>query len=241
MPLTTQQHYDTMTTRCHCDIALSLTNRSYVMAGLNAADIVQIKVNGTLFGQQIITSFHYQVVIPSTQSDTVTACTILAGSWSAGAVSPFLAFMACCSPQYECDTITAQRIAPIRYRAGRTVMGLPGTNANDTTTTNQAAVVTKATTLSGRAEVGSWHIPGLAQANIVDGSLSVAFKVLASTFASKTLNTFTDLVDGTLVIKPVLYHYRKPPLLPVAPLQLFTAFVQPTARVMRRRTVGVGK
>lgn len=212
------------------------------MAGLNAADVVQIKVLGTLLGQKIITSWHYQVTVASTQADTVTACTTLAASWSAGVVSPFLSFLAVCPQNYMCDQITVQKIDPTRYRAGFTNMGLPGTDPNDTNSVNQAAFVEKATVFAKRGETGGWHIPGLTEPNLTNGLISNAFMTKLSTFGSRCLNVFTDITDGTLELKPVMYHRWKGVPFPVKPpTQLFITIPQRTARVMRRRTVGVGK
>lgn len=211
------------------------------MAGINAGDILDVTIHGTLFGQQIKTKFYYECLVTSTQNDPVTACTTFAGSWKAGAVSPFLSFLAVCPPEYNADVVSCQLIKPVRYRAGINAVSLPGTNASATTSTNQSAVITRAAIFSGRPYVGSIHIPGLAGANMLDGNLTAAFKILCGTVASKMLNIFTDLTDGTTEARPVLYHYRKPPAPALPASALFTAFAQPTARVMRRRTIGVGK
>lgn len=211
------------------------------MAGINAGDVLDVTIHGTLFGQQIKTKFYYECLVTSTQNDPVTACTTFAGSWKAGAVSPFLSFLAVCPQEYNADQVTCQLIAPVRFRAGVNNVNLPGINVETCTTSNQSAVITRAAIWSGRPFVGSIHIPGLAGTNMLDGQLTAAFKVLCGTVASKMLNIFTDLADGTTEARPVLYHYRKPPLLQLPPSALFTAFTQPTARVMRRRTIGVGK
>ena len=211
------------------------------MAGLNAADILDVTIHGTLFGQQIITKFYYEVLNPSTAADTVTACTTFAGGWKAGAVSPFLAFLNCCPPEYNADVVSVQRIAPVRNRAGINNVNLPGTDGNSTNSTNQASVVTKATILSGRAQIGSWHIPGLAPANMLSGNVTNAFLALMSTFGSKCLNVFYDLTDGTTSARPCMYHRRKPPLAPVPTLGLYVTIPQRTVRTMRRRTIGIGK
>lgn len=213
------------------------------MAGLNSADVVQIRVHGTLLGQQIITSWHYQVTNASTQADTVTACTTLAGSWSAGAVSPFLSFLAICPQNYTSDIIYVQKVDPLpRYRAGFTNMNLPGTDPNVTNSVNQSAFVEKATVFAKRGETGGWHIPGLTEPNLENGLVSVAFLGKMSTFGAKCLNVFSDLADGTLTLKPVMFHrWKGVPFAVVPPNQLFTTVPQRTARVMRRRTIGVGK
>jgi hypothetical protein len=211
------------------------------MAGINFGDVLEVIIHGSLFSQQIKTRFHYQCLDASTEADPVNACTTFAGSWKAGAVSPFLSFLAVCPPEYNADLLTVQLISPTRYRPGQNAVNLPGTNATSTTTTNQAAVITRAGIFAGRPHVGSIHIPGLAGANMLDGNLTAAFRILTGTLASKMLNNFTDLADGTTLVRPVIYHYRKPPLPALNPTPLYTAFTQLTARTMRRRTVGVGK
>jgi len=212
------------------------------MPGIDVGDIIHIRVHGTLLGQQIITGWHYQCVTASTQADTVTACTTLAGSWKAGAVSPFLSFLACCPENYNADVVYAQKISPVRYRAGFNNVNLPGTDPNPTNSTNQASFVEKSTVLAARGETGGWHIPGLTEPNLENGLVSNAFLTKMSTFGSKCLNTFLDIADGTLELYPVMWHRWKGVPFPVRPpLQLSVTIPQRTARVMRRRTIGVGK
>lgn len=210
------------------------------MAGLNEGDVINVRIQGTLFDQQIITTFYYLITTPSVTLDVVTACDSWAGKWKAGTVSPFLAFLNCCSPEYNADWVYVQKISPTRYVPGGNNVNLPGTNANNTDSPNQAAVITRAGMLSGRAFVGSIHIPGLSAGNFTNGKVTGPYLTLMSTVGSRMLNDFTDTTEGT-VGRPVLYHYRKVPLAPVPPTALYRTIPQQTIRVMRRRTIGVGK
>ena len=210
------------------------------MPGLNINDLITCNIHGTLFGQQMITTFAYRITAASQAANTVDACTSWAGSWKAGAVSPFLSFLAACSPEYSADTVRVQRIYPTRNIYGQNVVGLIGTNANATDSTNQAASITRGAELSGRRYVGKIQIPGLAAGNMLAGNVTNAFLSLMSTIGSKMLNTFYDLTDGTTAGVPVLLH-RIPGTQIYDNVQLYRTIPQRTARVMRRRTIGVGK
>lgn len=210
------------------------------MPALVAGDLLKVWIKGTLFDQLIITTFAYKVTIDSTENNVITACSNFAADWKAGAVSPFLAFLACCSPEYNADYVYCQKISPTRYVPGFNNVNLPGTNANATNSTNQAAVVTRGTQLAGRAQIGSVHIPGLADANMLNGKCTAAFRTLMGTFGSKMLNDFASITDATLVTEPVLLHYNRTTKVYTG-TRLFRTLSQETARVMRRRTIGVGK
>jgi len=210
------------------------------MAGLNVSDSIQVRVLGTLLGQKTVNTFYYQIVIPSITADPITACQSWADTWGSGAVSPFLSFLECCPQNYTADTIEVQKIYPERFRPTRNNIGLPGTRPNDAQTANVSAVITRAGIQAGRAFVGSLHIPGVAEADQNGGLIGNTLFTKMGTLGSKMLNAFTDTFQAT-VGNPVLYHWRRPPLAYVNPSLLYTTIPQRTIRVMRRRTVGVGK
>lgn len=211
------------------------------MPGLVTGDILDVIIVGDLLGQQIISKFNYVIIGDSTATDVITACTTFAGSWKAGAVSPFLSFLACCPPEYTAEQVRVQKIAPVRYVPGVNNVGLPGTNDQHATTANLASTITRSGQLSGRPYISTLHVPGLSGTNVANGELVAGFKVLLGTCASKILNDFIDLSDGTTYARPCIYHRRKPPLAPLVQTNLFRAVSGLTARTMRRRTVGIGK
>lgn len=206
------------------------------MAGLNVGDTIRCDVVGSLFGQQIISTFAYRIIIESTDADPIAASTSWANQWQAGAVSPYTAFLNCCPPQYTANQIRVQKIRPVRFSPGVAAVADVGQDLNNTENTNSSAVITRAASLSGRRFVGSLHLPGLAAGNMDNGSVALGFLIKMGTLASRMLNDFTDLVGATKGV-PVLVHKTGLP----ADSALTRAITQQTVRVMRRRTVGVGK
>jgi hypothetical protein len=215
------------------------------MAGMNVGDLVEINVLSTLFAQKFVTTFPYRVSVASGVLDPITAEGLVAGDWKVGAVSPFLAYKACLPPELTVDYISVQIVQPVRWRAWFETMAAPGTDTVSTTSTNQAATITRTAKLSGRKYVGSIHIPGVAGGNIVDGILAGAFIAKMSTVASRMLNVFPVPTDGFLELQPVIVHRVWNPVTEKYEYDgnsdTYTAVAQDTARVMRRRTIGVGK
>lgn len=216
--------------------------------GVVSGDVLRIDVLGILFGQSIVTTFAYQATTNGDGPNVVTDCREIAADFRAGTVNPFLAFLACCSPQYVADRIRVQDVFPVRYRAGFSTANLPGTNANATTSTNQAATITRGGKLAQRDNIGSIHIPGLANANMVGGLIESTFLGLMGTLATRMLNPWTSAASGVsmtpVLIQPFRPAVTTPPTKPARPFEavdLVFAIPQETARTMRRRTVGVGK
>lgn len=216
------------------------------MADINPFDIVDIRVMGTLFEQEVITSFPYVCITGSSSTGgTIAACSQLAGDWKAGTVSPFLGFLDCCPPDYEAVQVQAQVVYPTRYRYGYNNVGLPGTNAAGATqSTNQAAFIERSAEKSGRKYVGGIHVPGVAAANMLGGMLTNAFIAKLQIVADRMTNLFTSTSIGAQFSPIILHRPNKKAIPPVTAysydISKFT-YVQHTARVMRRRTIGVGK
>lgn len=131
-----------------------------------------------------------------------------------------------------------QRIHPSRNRAYVRTLGINGTNgATVGATVNQAAVVTKYGNVAGRFAVGSWHQGGLPQ-NVLDdtGKVTTAYQTDIGTAVGKLLvlggNTAFPATSATPILWNKAVPTRVTPITQVVP--------QATARVMRRRTVGLG-
>lgn len=236
----------TVTTECHysSDIALSLT-KGLTMPNLVDGDLVEIRIMGTLLGQQIVSTFHYRTIVDSYKTDTVTVCNDIAFDWTRGAVSPFLSFLACCPQNYNADSVQVQKIWPDRYIYGSYLINLPGTDANDTNSTNQSATITRGGDRASKKALGFLSIPGLTEPNLAAGKVTNGFLTLMSTVGSKMLNTFQSTTDGTWTGRPVLVNRQKDPIANrwtiIGYQNLTRTIPQRNARVMRRRTIGVGK
>ncbi len=215
------------------------------MAGLNVGDLVAMRVVGATFNQYVVNTFNYRVTVASASPDTLTACAALGEDWLTDVTAPWLKMRPLMSPQYASDFLGVQKISPSRWREVKLAMGFAGTNANDTTSVNQAATITRVCAESGRGFVGSLHIGALASANMLDGNVTAAYKTLMDALAIALTVNVSSPTDGALVVEPVLIHRAKDVeddhWYITGATKIFTAFAQTSARTMRSRTVKGGE
>ena len=215
------------------------------MAGLNVGDIILTTVNMLMNGQKLANTFPYRVTQDSANVDPVAACISWSGDWTIGAVSPFTAIVACLPPEVSITTVTTQKIQPVRFAAGVSNYNQPGTNEFNSSTSNTGATITRKCQQAGRKFVGFVQLPGLAQENVDNGLVTNAYLALMSTVASRMLNVFSSGSDGLLRGEPGIIHRKWNPTTEKWEYDGFTkiwqTIPQRSARVMRRRTVGVGK
>jgi len=139
---------------------------------------------------------------------------------------------------WEVQGVKMQWIYPVRYTATFTndTAG-SGTIVDIPLPQNVASTMTKKAVIAGRSSIGSLHFAGLANESADNGFLTPA-RIVAMTSIGNDLIVPLDtgVIPNTTLLRPVIYHKALPDL-----SQPFTDFiVQPTVRVMRRRTVGLG-
>lgn len=203
--------------------------------GLSVGDVVALTYEGTYDGQQIRYVLHYRVstagssTTPELDLDAMSAnfsnptSNTLTGMLRANHVNAF-----------NFDAVVAQRVFPTRTIAMRTLSSFPGTIGQPGLPANVAAVITKRTLTPGRRGLGSIHLSGQ-DAGAVTNSEWTSLVNLTS-LADQLLLTRT-IPAVTMSVEPGLFN---PTILPQAFSRLFDCPVQPTVRVMRRRTVRVG-
>jgi len=203
-------------------------------------DIVQIQARGFLHGQEVITSWWYRNIVPGSTIDTIVVLDELIDYFNISNNPPYLAYVACLPSDWTAGEVTAQQITPVRsvLRSKTSVPVAGGRGAG--TTPNVGSTVTKGTNLAGRSQIGSWHLPGVATADMVGGYLQPALMLALGTFASKSLNVLTLPVTFSQW-EPILIHIDPTGVTPPTGSLLTRAVPQETVRIMRRRTVGVGK
>jgi len=209
------------------------------MPVIDAADIIQVTINGDLVGQQCLSVLHYAVTTvsgaPQEQLDVFTA---LDTYWR-GAGKLFATYGACTPTDWSSQTRRYQAIQPVRRVAAVISTGITGGALGAAGTANVAGVVTKKGDLGLRKDIGSVHIPGPPPGdNAANGLWGAPQRTLLAAFGVQLIASATVAVGGVnYTVSPVIYH-RDQPLNPTP----ITAFAnQSTVRVVRRRTVGVGK
>lgn len=220
------------------------------MAGLLVDDVISVRFTGKTFDQQFINTFHYIVTAPDPVSPGVLAdLTSMSATIDGAAAGIWVRWKLCVPASSTPEFIEIQRIAPVRSVKGQRTPTAVITGRPNNNTANTSAVITKGTARGARGQVGSIHLPGVADLDQVAGELDPALLVFMDQLASAMLLPITVVATG-LSMSPVLYHppYKgDPTAVPPKPPRAYSvdplvrAFPQTQVRVMRRRTLGVGR
>lgn len=202
---------------------------------VSAGDRFLVTFRGRAFGQDVLNTFWYGVsAVSGTPSEiafsnAMHSQIILGG----GMKDTFLDLM---PTQYVLQQIWIQKVDPLRNVAAKYNEANTGTFAEDASTANLAGVITRRGGLAKRTNLSSLHLmyPNL-DAGILSGSVSVAWNTAATAFLP--FLTTSILVGALGTVIPVIRN--GPGTTQVSPIE--SAFVQTTIRVMRRRTLLVGK
>jgi len=210
------------------------------VADIAIGNIALVTARGTLAGQQILSTFHYRCTSlgSSFGTPTQTAMAELIGAIVDPAISLHSRLIDVMPSNYTLNRWTAQVIQPVRYAEVKgTVLDTTGASGAIASTANIAAVITRRGVLGNRSNVGSLHLPYPdALTETTTGVISAAFLADLDLLAANMRQTLT-LTPSTIVFAPVLYNKGKTPNY----TDITASFAQSTIRVMRRRTVGVGR
>jgi len=199
-------------------------------------DIAQVIINSKVNGQTCLNVLHYkcELMDPAlTYAEAMDQLMTKVGGPSPSVVSYMSLAMA---SNCQVESIRAQRVSPLRDIYIAQAIGLPGVLAVPANLPNVAGVITKQTEKAGRGRQGSFHLAGMPPADFVDGSLTVPAVNRLQTIADQLqanvlVGATVKWVPGTISPQAALAERFHP---------LFECFPQTTARVMRRRTVGLG-
>lgn len=206
------------------------------MAGLNALDTVEIGIEGLIAGQKTLNVLHYSVLVASTPLTYTAAMTNLLNDYLNSLTGPLLPILAAAAQNWTCVRIRGQRVWPTRDIALFVADGRPGQRPFNAEACNLAATISKFGSLANRHNIGSLHLAGLSSADYA-ASLITNAQLLRMDNIRTRLQTDLAVFADTTTAKNIIYSRPNPAL--YTPIVATTN--QPTVRVMRRRTVGVGK
>lgn len=198
-------------------------------------DVILTSFNGLWHGQKVLSTFYWGInTVTGAPSNAAFIAALDAQLLSGGNL--VLKFLPCAPPQYTLVERWHQFVAPLRTQKVIVTSGLAGTGATASTTANVANVITRRGDLANKHNVGSLHVPA-SNANVgyANGLIGAAQQALLQTLATQMLAPV--VMAGVGSVLPILWF--KPSILNATPITSTT--VQQTIRVMRRRTVGVGK
>jgi hypothetical protein len=224
--------------RCHCDNAMSLSLEaimaySWPFAAVDDRYLVTFK--GTLCGQLVMSTFWYRLTL---MFAAPTVNDIMNGLYNKLIAANNLRqrYLEVCPANYSLDETWIQRIRPTRLVKNVYTENLNGLWSDDAQTGNTAAVIERRGVQAARNAVSTLHVPASSEPSAVsNGLITTAYKSGLQTLAN-IVATSPVLASGD-ILEPVIDNgigagnYT----------QIGSAFPQSTFRVMRRRTVGVGK
>jgi len=209
-----------------------------VFANIAIGNLFLVTLRGVVFDQRIMNTFFYRcsAVSGNIPIDEAQSAFLATTQWADLVDS----FHACCPDQYTADNTWLQTIHPGRYVKYQSPQTGSGT-AGDCHTANLAAVITRQGNEADRHNNGSLHIvaPDADVLKVTGGALTQTYLDLLQLLADEMLTNVSILVGvNTATFEPSLAY--KQPSGVFAMRTLFQAYPQNTARVMRRRTVGLG-
>jgi len=197
--------------------------------------VMSLTMEGRHENQQVMTVLHYKLRcgLPlvdgraelETFLDSVNGVGKLVEKWKD-----------CLSVKCVALRLRAQWLTPLRfaYVPRATVPG-DGTIAGDAYPVNTAVAITRQTDVAGRDEVGTIHMPAVPITFIENGTLTPAAEAAYSLLAEKLIEVIPGGPDDVF-FDPV--HFKRAN--PSVANPIISYVLQPTARIMRRRTVGLG-
>lgn len=207
------------------------------MAEALVNQIYLVTLKGTLNQQTIMNTFHYRIFNMPAGGQTVAQVYVHLEDYFEAAGGIIEKYLACLPTNYSLDVMWVQCVGPTeRYVKTTALQGLDGTGVGEARTSNLAGVITRTTEKSGRSQVSALHLPiGGDDTWLAGGSLQPAVRLAMAALCTELVKDTGD--PPNLVLDPVIYH--GPPPFAAADF-IVKAVPQDTARVMRRRTVGLG-
>lgn len=205
---------------------------------LDDGDLVQTNLNMSMNGQRLMNTFHWR--FEKTASGPLDGPTVLAAlndllasdsTWYLQNIRPAV------HTSLLFDNLTSQKIRPSRWRSVKKTLALAGTSTGVPAPQNAAVSMSRWGLLAYRGAQGRIQVPGAVMADITDGKLNASG---VSDFGTPSVTlAFAETVTGAGRFVPVLaklvestgYSFN----------EITGTDLQTTIRVMRRRTVGVGK
>lgn len=203
-------------------------------------DLIQLTFVGRWQQQVIMLTTHYKCRTPPDGSMTtgLALSNLIDFVDPAGANSLGDVYIKCLPENYTLREIWAQKIYPAREVKIQRPVSYAGLWATaDAETGNVDAVVTLRTTKAGRSQVGNKHIGPMPADGYTSGLISAAMVIAMTTLAEGLILSLSPATAG--VYDPCIYHRGGDGAAAKSDLVASYA-VQTTARVMRRRTVGLG-
>jgi hypothetical protein len=209
------------------------------MPQITTGAVFSINLDGTLYGQQILLTTHWQVVTvtPEISFDDDELFTEL-NTIIDGVAGIATQYTSCACPNLMGIKQVSQVLHPARFiRRVDTLIHDAGVVEGDSLPPNVSAAITLRTDTAGRDQMGTKHIAGMPPDFTANGLITVAGMGAYEGLATALITPMTATVDGSAVVcAPVIYRRTAPAESPI----LSNYIIGDTSRVERRRTVRLG-
>lgn len=203
--------------------------------------VLEVAFRGTGAGGMLMNIWHYR--LEGAGSSVVDGDAIVnllkAQIQSAPGSSVLNSMCLMCHETVNWHDIRYQWITPLRYTPVTSTVGNgSGNKVDQALPMNVAGVWTLRTLFAGRAGIGRKHFGGLSVSAVSSSEMTPAFEAdCQAVMLMMTLPVNCGPVSPGLMLQAVVYHRVDPTV-----SHVITGYeMQTTSRVMRRRTVSVGK
>lgn len=204
---------------------------------LPVGTILEVTYRGTILGQTFMSVFHTYVFGQSTTPNDFTELSNILGYYTdAGVGSVRPAYSAATTQAAVLTSASIQAVAPTRMRrVTQPLNSIPGLRA-DTQVPNVQASLSFKTNFARRRDRGGMRLPASpddAATGVWIGNYTTSLQALADLLIVSLIEP-----GGDGLYQPCIYHRDLQP--PANRTDITAVIVEPTTRVIRRRTVGLG-
>jgi hypothetical protein len=185
-------------------------------------------------GQILLNTFHYVQKTSSVADYVAYAIAFNSQIVALGALKDKIKDVLCNTCQLT--NIIYQPIKPIRYQAVVAVVGENGTMLGDPLPQNVGQTIERRGIVANRHNMGSLHLPPPSVAGVSGGLLTGIQITNLNIVAAALLLVIAPPLTPAVMVPYLIPRDPDSPYVPLA-----SAAAQTTVRVLRRRTVGVGK
>ena len=198
--------------------------------------IYSVTFDLTMFGQKLMNTFQYRLGTIGTAITTDDVCDGMNTVMNT-AGNMYAKYRACVTAQVTHNNTWIQVAYPARQRKKVYAIGVAGSWTGTAYTANTAVSIERYGPAANRHNIGRVQIPSADDATSINNGLvsGAGYLTVLNAFAAQMLQPLTtaagSVLGPVLVRSPIDGNYEF----------LLGTSVQTTVRVMRRRTVGVGK
>lgn len=202
---------------------------------VNQWDVLEVQIAQSHEAQRVLNVLHYQFTSATPITDGPAEVARVISLLATGDISLVHALQSCQSQDILLSYIRGQIVHPARRHFVQQSLSGPGLIAQPAMPPNVAMVLSKQTTGVGRGRTGRMSVGGVPRTFVTGGSLTAGAMNAMNALGSEVDNPLSAGGSATAWVPCVLPsgNFQEAP-------RVTSCFTQPTSRIIRRRTVGLG-